>query len=61
MRIAGSTLRHRCLCLLSSVPRPPAPTPLQVIPNLGLAVTLYDILSIGDGHVYHSDGGAHYK
>ncbi|KAL4451781.1 hypothetical protein ABPG75_007443 [Micractinium tetrahymenae] len=33
----------------------------KVIAGLGLVVTLYDILSIGDGYVYHSDGGAHYK
>ena len=32
----------------------------RVLPDLGLIVTLYDILSVGDGHVYHSDGGAHY-
>ena len=32
-----------------------------VINGLGLVVTLYDLLSIGDGFVYHSDGGAHYK
>lgn len=34
---------------------------MQAIAGLGLVVTLYDILSIGDGYVYHSDGGAHYK
>ena len=33
----------------------------KVVSGLGLVVTLYDILSIGDGHVYHSDGGAHYR
>jgi DNA-directed RNA polymerase subunit E'/Rpb7 len=33
----------------------------RVVPNLGLVVTLHDILSIGDGCVYPSDGGAHYK
>lgn len=33
----------------------------KVIAGLGLVVTLYDILSIGDGYVYHSDGGAHYQ
>ncbi|KAL4422110.1 hypothetical protein ABPG77_003395 [Micractinium sp. CCAP 211/92] len=33
----------------------------KVVAGLGLVVTLYDILSIGDGYVYHSDGGAHYK
>lgn len=34
---------------------------MQVITGLGLVVTLYDIQSIGEGYVYHSDGGAHYK
>ncbi|PRW57257.1 DNA-directed RNA polymerase III subunit RPC8 [Chlorella sorokiniana] len=33
----------------------------KVITGLGLVVTLYDIMSIGEGYVYHSDGGAHYK
>jgi hypothetical protein len=33
----------------------------KAVDGLGLVVTLYDILSIGDGYVYHSDGGAHYR
>lgn len=33
----------------------------KAVAGLGLVVTLYDILSIGDGYVYPSDGGAHYK
>lgn len=33
----------------------------RVIPDLGLVITLYDILEIGEGFVYHSDGGAHYS
>ncbi|PSC70715.1 DNA-directed RNA polymerase III subunit RPC8 [Micractinium conductrix] len=33
----------------------------KVVQGLGLVFTLYDLLSIGDGYVYPSDGGAHYK
>lgn len=33
----------------------------KVIDNLGLVVTLYDVVSVGDGYIYHSDGGAHFK
>ena len=33
----------------------------RVISGLGLVVTLYDVLSIGEGFVTHSDGGAHYR
>lgn len=33
----------------------------RVIQDVGLIVTLYDILKVGEGAVYHSDGGAHYK
>jgi DNA-directed RNA polymerase III subunit RPC8 len=33
----------------------------KVVSGLGLVVTLYDILGVGDGHIYHSDGGAHYS
>ena len=33
----------------------------RVVDGLGLVVTLYDVLSVGDGHVYPSDGGAHYR
>jgi DNA-directed RNA polymerase subunit E'/Rpb7 len=33
----------------------------RVIPEVGLVISLYDIFSIGEGAVYHSDGGAHYK
>lgn len=32
----------------------------RVVPDVGLVVTLYDILELGDGHIHHSDGGAHY-
>jgi len=33
----------------------------RVVGGVGLVVTIYDILTIGDGYVYHSDGGSHYK
>lgn len=33
----------------------------KVIIDLGLIVTIYDILEIDGGFVYHSDGGAHYR
>lgn len=33
----------------------------KVIEGLGLVVTLYDILEVDGGFVYHSDGGAHYR
>jgi len=33
----------------------------RVIAGLGLIVTLYDILEVDGGFVYHSDGGAHYR
>jgi len=33
----------------------------KVLLDVGLVVTIYDILEIGDGYVYHSDGGAHHK
>lgn len=33
----------------------------KVIPDVGLVVTLYDVLDVGQGTVYHSNGGAHYK
>ena len=33
---------------------------LQVLHDLGLVVTLYDILSITGGFIYPSDGAAHY-
>lgn len=32
----------------------------RVIPDLGLVVTLYDLLDIGDGYVFQSDGGVHH-
>ncbi|KAL6767344.1 RPB4 [Auxenochlorella protothecoides x Auxenochlorella symbiontica] len=32
----------------------------RVIPDLGLVVTLYDLLEIGDGYVFQSDGGVHH-
>lgn len=31
----------------------------KVILDLGLVVTIYDILSISEGQVFPSDGGAH--
>lgn len=33
----------------------------RVIAGLGLVVTLYDVLSIGEGFVHHSEGAAHYR
>lgn len=33
----------------------------RVIPEVGLVISLYDISSIGEGAVYHSDGAPHYK
>jgi hypothetical protein len=33
----------------------------RVILDVGLVVALYDILSIADGFVFHSDGGPHYS
>ena len=33
----------------------------RIIQDVGLIITLYDILEVGEGAVYHSDGGAHYK
>lgn len=33
----------------------------RVVRNVGLVVTLYDVLGIGEGALYHSDGGVHYK
>ena len=32
----------------------------KVLPNLGLAITLYDILKISEGFVFPSDGGVHF-
>jgi DNA-directed RNA polymerase subunit E'/Rpb7 len=34
---------------------------VQVIANLGLAVSVYDILDIQGGLIYPSDGAAHFK
>lgn len=31
------------------------------IADLGLVVTIYDIVDIGEGSVFHSEGNAHYK
>ena len=72
---AAAAASARVLTLLPSAPRQDLGKPAEaaitaalektfldkVISGLGLVVTLYDILSIGDGYVYHSDGGAHYK
>lgn len=33
---------------------------LQVLHDLGLVITIYDILSIEGGFIYPSDGAAHY-
>ena len=33
----------------------------QVVPGLGLVVTVYDILSVEGGFIYPSDGAAHFK
>jgi DNA-directed RNA polymerase III subunit RPC8 len=33
----------------------------RVIQEVGLIATLYDILEVGEGAVYHSDGGTHYR
>ena len=33
---------------------------MQVLHDLGLVVTIYDILSITGGFIYPSDGAAHY-
>ena len=32
----------------------------KVISGVGLVVTLYNLVEVGDGKVYHSDGGTHY-
>lgn len=33
----------------------------KVIADVGLVITLYDILSIGDGQIYHSEGSATFQ
>lgn len=33
----------------------------KVIHDVGLVITLYDVLKVGEGAVFHSDGGVHYK
>ena len=33
----------------------------QIIPDVGLVVTLYDLLEVQGGHIYPSDGAAHYE
>ena len=33
----------------------------HVVPKVGLVVSLYDILKIEEGGIYHSDGGPHYR
>lgn len=33
----------------------------KVIPELGLAVTIYDVLSVEGGHIYPNDGAAYFK
>lgn len=33
----------------------------RVLSYLGLVITLYDILEVGDGYIYPSDGAAHYR
>lgn len=33
----------------------------QVIADVGLVVTLYDVLEVTGGHIYPSDGAAHFE
>jgi DNA-directed RNA polymerase III subunit RPC8 len=33
----------------------------RVIHNVGLVVSVYDILEVGEGTVFHSEGGVHYR
>ncbi|KAL6054120.1 DNA-directed RNA polymerase III subunit RPC8 [Balamuthia mandrillaris] len=33
----------------------------KVIPKVGLGVTLYDVVKVGDGFIYPGDGSAHTK
>ena len=33
---------------------------MQVLNDIGLVVTIYDVLSMEGGFIYHSDGAAHY-
>ena len=33
----------------------------KVIHDLRLVVTLYDVVHIGEGSIFHSEGGVHYK
>ncbi|KAK9837413.1 hypothetical protein WJX81_000629 [Elliptochloris bilobata] len=33
----------------------------KIIPDIGLVVTLYDLLDVQGGHIYPSDGAAHYE
>ena len=41
-------------------PRPALPAD-KVIPGVGLVVTLYDLLEVGSGSIYPSDGAVHYR
>ena len=41
-------------------PKPSHVSCMQVLHDLGLVVTIYDILSIEGGFIYPSDGAAHY-
>jgi DNA-directed RNA polymerase subunit E'/Rpb7 len=33
----------------------------RVIPELGLVVTIYDVLSVEGGHIYPNDGAAYFR
>jgi hypothetical protein len=33
----------------------------KVVLGLGLVLTLYDLVAIEEGHIHHSDGGAHHR
>lgn len=33
----------------------------RIIPELGLAITIYDVLSVEGGHIYPNDGAAYFK
>jgi len=33
----------------------------RVIHNVGLVVSVYDVLEVGEGTVFHSEGGVHFR
>ncbi len=50
-----------CLCVLCSGNYTASMSLyMQVLHDLGLVITIYDILSIEGGFIYPSDGAAHY-